>query len=69
MTVKIYMKDNEKVKYHQELFEDYNSGLYCTISKCVSITDFYLDYRFYDKDGYVLKSMSKEMFYFVVKEN
>ena len=68
MTVQVFMKNNEKVKYHKDLFENYHLGLYKTIQNVSLIKDFYLDYRFFDKDKNVLSSINKEQFYFSVCE-
>ena len=68
MTVKVYMKSNKKINFHETLFENYALGLYETLNNVHFIEDLYLDYRFYDKEKNVIASMSKDMFYFKVKE-
>ena len=68
MTIEVYMKPNKKINFHKTLFENYALGLYETLNNVHFIEDFFLDYRFYDKEKNVIASMSKDMFYFKVKE-
>lgn len=69
MIIKVYMKPNEKLNYHENLFEDYRSGLYKTYTNVFYIEHGSLDYRFYDNQKHMITAISQNMFYFIGEED